>query len=104
VIGASPSLPSLRKSRTWHSPVDPHALHGLGRFDEAIPHYRAAIEKNPTDAAPHNNLAVGFSERGDAARALEHYAHALFLRPVTTSTRMSISACCCSSCIVAGRP
>jgi len=66
------------------------ALQGLGRFDEAIPHYRAAIEKNPADAAPHNNLAVGFSERGDAVRALEHYERALVLQPDNADAHVNL--------------
>jgi tetratricopeptide (TPR) repeat protein len=45
----------------------------LGRHDQAMEHYRRAIEILPTADLPHGNLAVGLERQGRLAEAVEHY-------------------------------
>jgi len=45
----------------------------LGRYDEAMAHYRRAIEILPTADLPHGNLAVGLEREQKIEEALTHY-------------------------------
>ncbi len=56
-------------------------LHDQGRDDEALPHYRRALEIAPDYADAHNNLGFVLAKRGSIAEALDHYQAALLLRP-----------------------
>ena len=57
------------------------ALHLTGRLDEAIQHYRWALEINPDSAATHNNLASALRAAGRTSEAAEHYRLALGINP-----------------------
>ncbi len=45
----------------------------LNRHDEAMAHYRRAIEIQPDADLPHGNLAVGLEREGRLPEAVEHY-------------------------------
>jgi Flp pilus assembly protein TadD len=56
-------------------------LAGEGRIDEAIDHYRKAVEINGDSAVAHNNLAVALARRGRIDEAMAHYQRALEIKP-----------------------
>ena len=62
------------------------ALQNRGRFDEALPHYLAAIEKSPNDAAPHINLGIGLAEQGKTSLAVQHFRRAINIQPDNVET------------------
>lgn len=45
----------------------------LGRTDEAIEHYRAAVRIQPDADLPHGNLGAALESQGRLAEAVEHY-------------------------------
>jgi tetratricopeptide (TPR) repeat protein len=51
------------------------------RFEEAAAKWRRAIELNPAEAPPHNNLGYCLAELGRTAQAVAHYEQALSLSP-----------------------
>jgi tetratricopeptide (TPR) repeat protein len=57
------------------------ALQSDGRPDEAIGHYRRAIELQPDYAPAYNNLASALRARGQLRDAVTTFRHALSLRP-----------------------
>jgi Flp pilus assembly protein TadD len=57
------------------------ALFQLGRVDEAIAHFRSALEADPTVADIHNNLGAALVQKGQFEDAVAHYQKALELRP-----------------------
>jgi tetratricopeptide (TPR) repeat protein len=56
------------------------ALHAQGRTDEAIAHYRRAIELQPDYAPAYNNLGVVLRAKGSVDEAIESYRQALSLK------------------------
>lgn len=52
-----------------------------GRYNEAILHYREAIEIRPDDPDTHNNLGLLLAARGDVDKAAEHFELALRADP-----------------------
>ena len=57
------------------------ALHERGRIDEAIVHYRAALELQPGFAEIQYDLGNALAARQQPEEAAEHYRQALALRP-----------------------
>jgi tetratricopeptide (TPR) repeat protein len=57
------------------------ALAGRGRIDEAIAHYRKALEIEPDSANAHNNLGLALAGRGRIDEAMLHYQRALKIEP-----------------------
>jgi Flp pilus assembly protein TadD len=57
------------------------ALFQLGRVDEAIAHFRSALEADPTVADIHNNLGAALVQKGQFEEAVADYQKALELRP-----------------------
>ncbi len=57
------------------------ALALRGEADQAISHYRQALEIRPDFVEAHNNLGNALASRGDSAAALAHYRTALNLKP-----------------------
>lgn len=53
------------------------ALWERGKTDEAISHFRQAIEKDDWYAEPHINMATIYQMRGEKDKAFEHYKRAL---------------------------
>ena len=50
-------------------------------LDEAVAHYRRALEINPDNAGVHYNLAVVLAGRGEVDEAVAHYEKALEINP-----------------------
>ncbi len=57
------------------------ALARRGKVDEAIVHYRKALEIDPDFVAAHNNLGLALAGRGQVEEAIVHYRKALMIRP-----------------------
>ena len=56
-----------------------NALVYQGRFDDAIPHFRAAIAINPKDPMGHVNIGAYERQHGHLQEAIDHYQTALNL-------------------------
>ena len=54
---------------------------GRGQVDEAIAHYRKALEIKPDYAEAHNNLGIALAGRGQVDEAIAHYRKALEIKP-----------------------
>jgi tetratricopeptide (TPR) repeat protein len=52
-----------------------------GRIDEAVAHYREALEIRPTYAPAHNNLGNALARQGKLAEAVWEYGEAIRIRP-----------------------
>lgn len=57
------------------------ALYKAGRHDEAINHFRHALQINPWLALAHNNLGFAFEMKKDLDAAIAHYRQALQINP-----------------------
>ena len=57
------------------------ALQLQGRSEAAIPHYRAVLERDPSDAQSHWNLGAALWETGAYPEALRHLEAAARIRP-----------------------
>ena len=58
-----------------------NALAGRGQVDEAIAHYRKALEIKPDYAEAHNNLGMALAGRGQVDEAIACYRKALEIKP-----------------------
>jgi tetratricopeptide (TPR) repeat protein len=58
-----------------------NALARRGHVDEAILHYRKALEIDGNDAAGHNGLALALVRKGQYDEAMAHFRKALQLKP-----------------------
>ena len=56
-------------------------LTGCGKVDEAIVHYRKALEIDPDFTAAHSNLGLALAGRGQVDEAIAHYRKALEINP-----------------------
>ena len=68
------------------------ALAGRGEVDEAIGHYRKALEVQPDYAEAHNSLAAALAGRGQIAEAIAHYRKALEIKPDYVDARRNLEA------------
>src|SRR5208283_728347 len=57
------------------------AMASRGQFDDAIAHYRKALEIEPDHVAAHNNLGLALAGRGQVDEAIAHYQKALEVNP-----------------------
>jgi len=57
------------------------ALEYKGRLNEAINHYRMAVEINPNYAEAHNNLGTALFQQGKTDAAIPHFQEALKIKP-----------------------
>ena len=57
------------------------ALAGRGQVDEAIAHYRKALEIKPDDVEAHTNLGNALAGSGQFEEAIAHYRKALEIKP-----------------------
>ena len=78
VIELQPNLPSAHNNLGT-------ALRSLGRLDEAITHYRSALELGSDSALTHSNLGNALLERGDYDAAETHLRRATELAPQHTT-------------------
>ena len=58
-----------------------NALAGRGQLQDAIAHYREALQVDPTYAPAYNNLGLIQAGRGEFENAIEHYRQALRINP-----------------------
>jgi len=56
-------------------------LYRRGHFEEAMGHYRKAIQINPNDYEVLNNLGAAFAAKGRFDEAIENYNQALRIKP-----------------------
>ena len=56
-----------------------------GAFDEAIGHFRPALQISPDDAKAHAGLGAALGAQGDVSAAIGHYTRALELKPDPTA-------------------
>ena len=56
-----------------------------GKFEDAIPQWRKAVEMNPDDSRAHFNLAHSLNERGQIDEAIVEYRKAIDLEPENAS-------------------
>jgi len=52
-----------------------------GKLDDAISHYRQALQSNPKHPEAHNNLASALAKQGKIEEAISHYKEALKSEP-----------------------
>jgi tetratricopeptide (TPR) repeat protein len=57
------------------------ALVSRGNVDDAIAHYREAVQINPEYAEAHNNLGAALAGRGQVDEAIAHYRRTLEIKP-----------------------
>ena len=67
------------------------ALASLGRFDEALAHYRKALEIKPDYAEVHHNLGIILAGKGRFDDALAHYQKALEIKPDFVEARNNLA-------------
>ena len=67
-------------------------LAGRGRVDEAIAHYREALELKPDYGLAHYNLGIAIASRGRVDEAVAHYEEALKIVPNDVNIRRSLEA------------
>src|SRR5689334_4898728 len=61
-------------------------------WDQAIAHYRKALELEPNDALTHYNLALALKYKGDAQPAVEEFQAALRLKPKWADAHYGLGA------------
>ena len=66
------------------------ALAGRGEIDEAIAHYRKALEIKPDYVGAHNNLAVELAGHGRVDEAIVHYRKALEIKPACAEAHSNL--------------
>jgi tetratricopeptide (TPR) repeat protein len=66
------------------------ALVSLGRSEEAIDHFRKALEIKPDHAEAHNNLGAALFKKGQVDEAIGHYQAALGSKPRSVETHSNI--------------
>ena len=66
------------------------ALHKAGRVDEAIDHYRRALEISDRGALVHSSLGVALVQRGEVEEGLQHLAKAVELDPEQAECRNNL--------------
>jgi Flp pilus assembly protein TadD len=62
------------------------------RVDEAIAHYRKALEIKPDNAEAHKNLGVALAGRGQLDEAIAHFQKALEINPDYVGARRALDA------------
>jgi len=61
------------------------------KYAEAVPAWRVAAAKDPTDARPYNNLGVALAATGKTAEAIPEYRKALELNPDSSQTHNNLA-------------
>lgn len=64
----------------------------LGRRDDAITEYLAALRLNPSDADAHNNLGVTLMAVGREEEAITHFRSAMAIRPALPDPHLNLGA------------
>jgi len=81
-----------RMLESYAGSPDAHAgkgwvLHGLGKLDEAVVEYRAALDADPRNYEAHYRLSQALDESGRRPEALEELWRAVALRPEKATIR-----------------
>ncbi len=63
-----------------------------GQVDEAIAHFRKALEIKPNDVESHTNLANALVRRGQVDEGIEHYRKALEIKPDYAEAHSNLGA------------
>ena len=58
-----------------------NALKHQGKIEEAIAHFKKALQINPGYAKAHNNLGTALASQGKTEEALKHFGMALYINP-----------------------
>ncbi len=61
-----------------------------GKLEEAVHHYRAALQINPTYAVAHHNLGNALADRGELDEAIRQYREALEFDPKLAQAHYSL--------------
>jgi Flp pilus assembly protein TadD len=69
-----------------------NALHARGEMEEAIKHYRTAIQLDPKDASAHCGLGVALKAKGKVEEAIKHYRTAIRLDPKYAQAHNNLGA------------
>jgi len=113
VIGLAMMIVTWRQVNTWknseslwrytlkYNPTTPQGHNNLGIFlqmsnrpgskDQAMDHFRQAIEVEPDYAEAHTNLANLLQERGQTDQAVQHYQIALKAQPNHVFANMNLA-------------
>ena len=62
-----------------------------GRPDEAIAHFRAALDLHPDLAYAHNNWGIALARQGKWEEAIEHYRGALRIAPDSAESHLNLA-------------
>lgn len=69
-------------------------LHDLGRLDEAVPAYQAAIKADPVQALAYFNLGVALKDLGKLEAAIAAYQKALKRGPAEARVYLNLASAC----------
>lgn len=67
------------------------ALRNRGKFEEAVEHYREALQIQPVSPQAHNNLGVCLMHLGKPEEAADHFRQALQINPSYAAARDNLS-------------
>jgi len=62
------------------------------KYADAVPAWKIAADKDPTDSRPHNNLGVALAATGKTSEAIEEYNQALKLNPDSSQTHNNLGS------------
>jgi tetratricopeptide (TPR) repeat protein len=67
-----------------------NALLDRGELDQAIDHFRRAVDSMPGSADVHNNLGIALATRGQSDEAIAEFREALRLAPDSSATHRNL--------------
>jgi tetratricopeptide (TPR) repeat protein len=67
-----------------------NVLKDKGQVEEAMTHYRLAIQLDPKDAKAHTNLGLALADKGQVEEAIQHYLKAIALDPKDATTHFNL--------------
>ncbi|HEU0184548.1 MAG TPA: tetratricopeptide repeat protein [Blastocatellia bacterium] len=66
------------------------ALQQTGKIEEAVSHFRGALQVNPQSYVAHTNLGAALQELGQIEQAISHYLRALRIKPDYFNARYNL--------------
>ena len=82
----TPAIDFYREFDTAQQLQDEH------KYVEAVPAWKIAAEKDPTDARPYNNMGVALAATGETEEAIEQYKKALTLNADSSQTHNNLGS------------
>jgi tetratricopeptide (TPR) repeat protein len=67
-------------------------LQDMHKYVEAVPAWKVAAVKDPTDARPYNNMGVALAATGKTAEAIEQYNKSIELNPDSSQTHNNLGS------------